>query len=56
MKKAISIISILQLLCGVVCIIYGICYWCQIVEVDPTTAGLYAITCGLFGILAAFRK
>lgn len=56
MKKAINIISILQLLCGIACIIHGICYWCELVEVDPATAGLYAIACGLLGILDAFRK
>jgi uncharacterized membrane protein len=56
MKKAISIISILQLLCGIACIIYGICFWCELVEVNPTTAGLYAIACGIFGIMDAIRK
>jgi hypothetical protein len=56
MKKVISIISILQFLCGIACITYGIFYMTGIVEVDPITAGLYAIACGFFGIMDSFRK
>lgn len=54
MKKAINIISILWLLCGIVCIIYGISIGA--VEVSPTTAGLCALAGGLFGIVESFRK
>jgi hypothetical protein len=57
MKKAINIIYVLQTLCGIACILYGVGYIIGTIEVNPTTAaGLYAIACGAFGIVDAMRK
>jgi hypothetical protein len=56
MKKAINIISVLQTLCGIACILYGAGYLTGTMEVNPTTAGLYAIACGALGIVDAMRK
>jgi uncharacterized membrane protein len=56
MKKVTNTISILQLFCGIGCLTYGILYIAGTLEVSPVTAGIYAIACGLFGIIDSFRK
>jgi uncharacterized membrane protein len=56
MKKVTNTISILQLFCGIGCLTYGILYIAGTLEASPVTAGIYAIACGLFGIMDSFRN
>lgn len=56
MKKVINAISILQLFCGIGCLTYGILYITGALEVSPVAAGIYAITCGLFGIMDSLES
>jgi hypothetical protein len=56
MRKALSIISIFQMCCGIICIVYGFLYLNGAMVMDNTTMATYSWCLGAMAMVDAFRK